>query len=155
MAGVLFGIPLTRWIRGTIEKMNKAGRRDIQSWSDYWLKTYYELGGRSEASGSKGCPLHAAYGLWRLGRIKETNIPYQLMAINHINQEYGNNAAYAILALDLLGKKQAAETKAGLWRQVQDLYRIRVHQEPAHSQQGSINVALTSFEEGQIVSDQE
>ena len=155
MAGELFYIPLTRWVRGTIEKMNNAGKRDVHSWSIYWLETYYELGGQSEESGSKGCPLHAAYGLWCLGRIKETNIPYQLMAINHINQEYGNNAAYAILALDLLGKKQATETKAGLWRQVQDLYRIRVHQEPAHSQQGSINVALTSFEEGQIVSDQE
>lgn len=152
MAGILFYIPLTRWIRGTIEKMNRFGKRDVQSWSNYWLETYYELGGQSDKSGSKDCPLYAAYGLWRLGRIKETNVPYQLMAINHINQEYGRNAAYAILALDLLEKHQADKTNAGLWRQVQDLFKIRVHQEPAHSQQGSINVAVTLFEEGQIVS---
>jgi hypothetical protein len=155
MAGVLFGIPLTRWVRGTIEKMNGVGKRDVQSWSDYWLKTYYELGGRSEASGSKGCPQHAAYGLWRLGRIKGTNLPYQRMAVNHIYQEYGNNAAYAILALELLENKQTAESKAGLWRQVQNLFRIRVHEEPATSQQGAVTVALTLFEEKQIVTGQE
>jgi hypothetical protein len=151
MAGVLFGIPLTRWVRGTIEKMDQAGRHNVQSWSDYWLKTYYELGGLSKASGSKPCPLHAAYGLWRLGRIKETNIPYQQMAVNHVYQEYGNNAAYAILALDLLENKQAAQSNAGLWRQVQDLFRIKVHQEPAISQQGAVTVAQILFKEVQIV----
>ncbi len=155
MAEVLFGIPLTRWVRGTIEKMNLAGRHDVQSWSDHWLKTYYELGGQSEASGSKGCPLHAAYGLWRLGRIKGTNIPYKQMAVNHIYQEYGNNAAYAVLALELLENKQAAESKAGLWRQVQDLFRMRVREEPATSQQGAITIALTLFVEDQIVTGQE
>jgi len=155
MEEVLFGISLTRWIRGTIEKMNNAGRCDVQSWSDNWLKTYYELGGQSEASGSKGYPMHAAYGLWRLGRIKDTNILYQQMTITHINQEYGNNAAYAMLALGLLENKQAAASKAGLWRQVQDLYKIRVHQEPAISQQGAITVTAALFEEDQLVTNQE
>jgi len=155
MAGVLFGIPLTRWIRETVDKMNRAGRRDIHSWSVYWLETYYELGGQSEASGSKGCPMHAAYGLWRLGRIKDTNIPYQLVEITHINQEYGNNAAYAILALGILENKQAAASKAGLWRQVQDLYKIRIHQEPAISQQGAITVTTALFEEDQLVTNKE
>ena len=101
MVGVLNKIPVTQWIRGTIEKMNKAGKQDSQSWNDYWFETYKELGGQSEESGTKGCPKHAAYGLWRLGRIKETNIPYHHQAINSINQEYGKNAVYAILALDL------------------------------------------------------
>jgi hypothetical protein len=155
MAGVLFGIPLTRWVRGTIEKMNGAGSRDVSNWSTCWLKTYRELGGKSQESGSKGCPRHAAYGLWRLGRIKETTVPYQRMAINQINQEYGKNAAYAVLALDLLEKGKLADSKADLWRQVQDLYRIRVHEEPATSQQGAVTVALTLFEEKQIVTGQE
>jgi len=99
--------------------------------------------------------MHAAYGLWRLGRIKDTNIPYQLVEITHINQEYGNNAAYAILALGILENKQAAASKAGLWRQVQDLYKIRIHQEPAISQQGAITVTTALFEEDQLVTNKE
>ena len=39
MQGELYKIPLTRWIRGTIEKMNRFRKRDIQSWRDYWLET--------------------------------------------------------------------------------------------------------------------
>jgi hypothetical protein len=151
----LFYIPLTRWILSTIDKMNINGKKDFQSWSHYWLVTYKELGGQSDESGSKLCPQHAAYGLWRLGRIKDTNIPYQLMSINHINQDYGKNAAYAVLALDVLEKQRETTTMADLWRQVQDLFRTRVHQEPAKSQQGSINVAITLFEEGQIITNQE
>ena len=154
MPEVLFKIPLTRWIRGTIEKMNGFGKRDIQSWSHYWLETYKELGGQSDESGSKGCPQHAAYGLWRLGRIKEANISYQQKAIKSINQEYGKNAAYAVLALDLLEKRQSTRDNANLWIQVQDLYRKTIHEEPAKSQQGAVTVAVTLFEEGQIVTGQ-
>ncbi len=155
MSRLLFNIPLTRWIRGTIEKMKGSGRFDIQTWSNYWFDTYKELGGESDDSGKKDCPQHAAYGLWRLGRIKDTNIPYQLMAINHINKEYGKNAAYAILALELLEAGQSEGTHAGLWRQVQELFKRRVHQEPAQSQQGVVSVAKILFEEDQIVFNQE
>ncbi len=155
MPGVLFKIPLTLWVRGTIEKMNRFGKRDIQNWSQYWLETYKELGGRSNESGSKGCPQHAAYGLWRLGRIKEASIPYQHQTISLINQEYGKNAVYAILALDILEKHQAARDDASLWRQVQNLYKKIIHEEPAKSQQGAITVAVTLFEDGQIATDLE
>lgn len=151
MVGVLNKIPVTQWIRGTIEKMNKAGKQDSQSWNDYWFETYKELGGQSEESGTKGCPKHAAYGLWRLGRIKETNIPYHHQAINSINQEYGKNAVYAILALDLLEKYQDSGNKTNLWNQVREQYKKAFHEEPAISQQGAISVALALFEEGQIV----
>ena len=151
METVLFYIPLTKWVRGTINKMNNAGKRDYPSWSKYWLETYFELGGQSEESGTKECPQHAAYGLWRLGRIKETNVPFQQMAINLINLEYGKNAVYAIIALDLLENKQAERTKAGLWRQVQSLFKLRVHQNPAISQQGAVTVAEILFTEGQII----
>jgi hypothetical protein len=155
MPGVLFKIPLTRWIRGTIDKMKGFGKSDTQSWSHYWLETYKELGGQSVESGSKGCPQHAAYGLWRLGRITETNIPYQHKAINSINQEFGKNAAYAVIALDLLEKQQAARDNAALWIQVQDLYRRTIHEEPAKSQQGVVALAVILFEEGQIMTGQE
>lgn len=151
MPGVLFKIPFTEWIRGTIDKMSKNGRSDIQSWRSYWFETYKELGGRSKDGGTKGCPQHAAFGLWRLGRIKGANIPYQEKSIRHINQEFGKNAAYAVLALGLFEDQKAASDNAALWIQVQELYRRSVHEEPAKSQQGAITVAAILFEEGQIV----
>ena len=131
--------------------MNGSGMQDSQSWNTFWYKTYEEKGGQSEESGTKGCPKHAAYGLWRLGRIKETNIPYQHQAINSINQEYGKNAVYAILALDLLEKHQDSRNKTNLWNQVREQYKNAFHEEPAISQQGAITVVVTLFEEGQIV----
>jgi hypothetical protein len=155
MPGVLFKIPLTRWIRGTIGKMNRFGKPDFQSWSNYWLETYRELDGLKDECGSKDCPKYAAYGLWRIGRIKDANVPYQEKAINDINHEYGKNAAYAALALDLLEKRQAARDNANLWIQVQEIYRRTIHEELAKSQQGAITVAVTLFEEGQIVTMQE
>jgi hypothetical protein len=153
MPGVLFKIPLTKWIRETIDKMINNGKSDIQSWSYYWFETYKELGGRSKESGTKGCPQHAAYGLWRLGRIKGANIPYQEKSIHPINQEFGKNAAYAVLALDLFEAQKAARDNTALWIQVQEQYRKAVHEEPAKSQQGAITVAAILFEEGQIVTE--
>jgi hypothetical protein len=156
MPRVLYKFPLTRWIRGTIDKMNRFGKHDIQSWHYHWLGTYKELGGKSEESGKKGCPAHAAYGLWSLGRIKETKIPYQQKSIRFIRQEYGKNAAYAELALNLLEKREAAKNIESLWIQVQELYRRDINEEPAkNQQQGAITVAVTLFEEGQIVADYE
>jgi hypothetical protein len=150
MTGVLFKIPVTLWVTRTIEKMNKAGTIDIQSWSRFWLETYQELGGKSIDSGRKGCPLHAAYGLWRLGRIKGAGLPYQYDPIRFINQTYGKNAAYAVLALDLLEDGRAFRNIDDLWNQVKLLYRRTLNQDPANSQQGAITIALTLFEEDQI-----
>ena len=155
MPGLFFKIPLTLWVRGTIEKMNRFGKRDIQSWSQYWLETYKELGGQSEESGTKGCPQHAAYGLWRLGRITDSNLPYQPKAITSINREFGKNVSYAIIAIELLETRQAARDNTSIWIQVQEIYRRSVHEEPAKSQQGAITVAVTLFKEGQILAVQE
>jgi len=152
MPGVLFKIPLTNWVFGTIEKMNRFRKQDIQSWGDYWFETYKELGGQSDESGAKDCPQHAAYGLWRLGRIKGTNIPYQDKAIDAINQEFGKNAAYAVIALAILGKGQFNNDRTRLWNQIQDLYREIAFEEPAQSEQGAVRVAKILFEEGYIVS---
>jgi hypothetical protein len=149
----LFNIPLSRWVHGTIEKMNNSGKSDIQSWSEYWFETYKELGGLSINSGTKGCPLHGAYGLWRLGRIKDGNIPYQQQTIHFINQEFGRNAAYAAIAIGLLEERKAARSEIDLWIQVRELYKSKIHEEPAISEQGEVRVAKILFEEGHIVTD--
>ncbi len=151
MAGVLFSIPVSLWVHGTIEKMNRFKKRDIHSWGEYWLETYLELGGKSTASGSKGCPQHAAYGLWRLGRIKGTNMPLRNFSLSLINREFGKNTTYAILALELLENGQAAMNQSLFWAQVQELFRKRLHNEPANSQQGAVTIAQVLYDEGLIV----
>jgi hypothetical protein len=150
MTRVLFKIPIAPWVMRTIEKMNNAGKEDIESWSYCWYKTYQELGGNSIGSGTKGCPQHAAYGLWRLGRIIGTDIPYQNYPISFINKKYGKNATYAVLALDLLQDGRAFRDIDDLWNQVKLLYRRTLNQDPANSQQGAITIALTLFKEDQI-----
>lgn len=151
MSEILFNISVKRWVRGTIDKMTLSSKTDVDSWSKYWLATYLELGGKSKASGCKGCPLHAAYGLWRLGRIKGTDFPYSPKPIKYINEKYGKNAAYAAIALELLENGHAAKTKEGLWSQVQEKFRKDVHDKPAISQQGSVSIAQGLFEAGEIV----
>lgn len=151
MPGVLFKIPLTLWVRKTIEKMNQSGENDIYGWSRSWLQAYEDLGGRSTESGKKGCPQHAAYGLWQLGRIKETGKAYQKLSLSAINQKYGKNAVYAVLALDLLRQKRASIDNDVFWSQVQDYFRRQLHEEPAISQQGAVTVAKVLYEENQIV----
>lgn len=145
-------IPVKLWVRGTIDKMDRFSKTDIDSWGNYWLSTYFELGGLSRASGSKGCPLHAAYGLWRLGRIERTNIPYSRKPITEIKEVYGKNVAYAVIALEILEKNQAAITNEGLWAQVQTAYKNLVHEMPANSKQGAVDIARGLFVEDEIVS---
>jgi hypothetical protein len=154
MPQVLFNIPLTRWVHGTIEKMINSGKSELQDWCDFWLETYFELGGKSYASGSKICPKYAAYGLWRLGRIEAANIPYKKKTINIINQEYGKNAAYAILAIGLLEEGLGDLNQINFWIQVRERYRSTMHEEPAGSEQGEVRVARILYEEGQIITNQ-
>ena len=152
MPAVLFNISLVRWGRRTIERMNAAGKDDVDTWSNYWLRTYKDLGGQSDSSGSKECPKRAAYGLWRLGRISNSGKTFQNWTVERINEELGKNAAYAVLALDLLERKRNEKdtegdwSKAELWAKVQELYQKKLGEPPAQSEQGALKIALGLFE---------
>jgi hypothetical protein len=153
MPAVLLNIPLVRWVRRTIEKMNTAEKDDFKTWSNYWFKTYKDLGGQSDSSGSKGCPKHATYGLWRLGRISNSGKAFQNWTLERVNKELGKNAAYAVLALGLLERKRSEKyTEAELWAKVKELYQKKLGEPPAKSEQGAIKIALGLFEEGQTLS---
>jgi len=151
MPTILFNVPLVRWVKQTIEQMNVAGKDDFETWSKYWFQTYKDLGGISDNSGSKECPKHAAYGLWRLGRISNSGKIFQNWALERINTELGKNASYAILALDLLESRNDW-SKSELWSKVQELYQQKVGEPSAVSEQGAIRISLGLFTEGQIVS---
>lgn len=151
MPTLLFKIPLTRWIRKTIERMDVAGKDDIKTWSISWFKTYTELGGTSGSSGSKGCPKHAAYGLWYLGRIVNSGRDFQKWPLDKINKKLGKNVVYAVLALDLL-EYETYRSEVRLWAKVQELYQQKFGEQPARSEQGAVRIALGLFAEGQIAS---
>ena len=57
-------------------------------------------------------------GFGALDELKIANIHYQHKGIIFINQKYGKNAAYAVLALDLLENRQDARDNANFWIQV-------------------------------------
>ena len=157
MPAKLFNISLVRWMQRTIERMNAAGKEDFETWSNYWFRTYKDLGSQSDSSGSKECPKHAAYGLWRLGRISNSGKAFQNWTLDRVNKELGKNAAYAVLALDLLERKRGAKdtegywSKAELWAKVQELYQKKRGEPPAQSEQGAVQVALGLFMEQQII----
>ena len=151
MPTILFNIPLVHWVQRTIEQMNATGKDDFQTWSKYWFQTYKDLGGISDESGSKKCPQHAAYGLWRLGRISNSGKAFQNWTLERINEELGKNAAYAVLALDLLESK-SGWSKTELWSKVQESYQQKIGKPSAKSEQGAIGISLGLFTEGQIVS---
>ncbi|NVM56556.1 MAG: hypothetical protein HWN51_00330 [Desulfobacterales bacterium] len=152
MPAVLFKIPLVPWVRKTVEKMSAIDQDDSQTWNRFWLQAYVELGGISENSGSKVCPKSAAYGLWRLGRIAGSGKPFQNWPIGRVKEELGKNVAYAVLALDLLEVGWGPEDIESLWIEVRRLYRQKLADTPARTQQGAVKVASILFSEGQIVS---
>ena len=53
-------------------------------------------------AGEKGCPRAAGYGLWFLGRLVGGGRAVQNWPIDRVNKDLGKNAAYAIIAVDLL-----------------------------------------------------
>ena len=146
----LFNIPLVGWVRGTIERMNAIGKDDLRTWTCCWFETYKNLGGQGVHSGAKACPKRAAYGLWRLGRISNCEMAFQNWALCRVNQEFGKNATYAVLALDSL-ETEGHRSKAELWCRVRELYQQKLGERPAQSEQGAVTVALGLFTEKQTV----
>jgi len=143
-------IPLTSWVLGTVDRMNRAGATDRREWNHFWFETYKELGGHSGATGAKVCPRTAAYGLWFLGRLVRGGRPLQKWPVQRVDGELGKNAAYAVIAADLLvsGTNQSPRE---LWLSVQAHYIQRTRRNPAATEQGGVKVAVILFCEQQIV----
>lgn len=146
---VLNKIMVKPWVLGTARKMQDA-RTDTQAtWNNSWLERYRELGGCSKTSGSKGCPRAAAYGLWFLGRLRETGRPFLSWTVPQIDRDLGKNAAYAVIAANLL-QQGASPAVGGLWPLVQDHYRAETGHEPAGKDQGEIKLVVALFQEEQL-----
>jgi len=108
----LYGIPITEWVLRTSAKMNTPRSSNERStWALAWYETYQELGGRNKASGTKGCPRAAAYGLWFLGRLPHSSRPHLDWPVLHVTEELGRNAAYAVIAANLCRDEPARALK--------------------------------------------
>jgi len=86
-----------------------------------------------------------------LGRISNSGKAFQNWTLERVNKEFGKNAAYAVLALDLLESKRDW-SKTELWSKVQESYRQKIGGPSANSEQGAIRISLGLFSEGQNVS---
>ena len=151
MPKVILRIPIGRWVQGTITRMRTAGANDVATWNRHWFLTYRDLGGKSEKSGSKGCPRSAAYGLWRLGRIAGGGQQFQNFSLDRVKRDFGKNAAYALLALGFLENGRNHNASETLWSEVKREYRLRFRDRPAKSEQGALKVTYSLFKEGHLV----
>ena len=142
--GVYLGVDLRRWVYGTIEK---AGRGD--AWGDGWTRTYREIGGHSESTGKKGCPMASARTLYEYGRIRDGGKPFQDCDIERLWRR-SRNGTYALLALKLLGMDPTLN-KTRLWSRIQEVVRCEIGAEPAASNQGGPTLAFQLWHLGLIV----
>ena len=142
---------LWEWVKGTIDKIRLEEPLTVEAWNSAWERTYFELGGKKEFSGTKGCPRMASYTLYYLGRITGTNRPYLDWSYQKIKDELSKNGVYAILAVELL-KKNPDLNLHDLWLRIKEKYRTELNDEPAGSNQGGPKVAFKLFHNKKLVS---
>jgi hypothetical protein len=136
-------VDLQKWIEGTIEKHERGHR-----WNSAWTKTYKELGGKSEKTGSKGCPMTSAKTLYKLGRIIGHGT-VRKMPLSQVSCEHSKNGAYAIAAIELLTENSKLNL-SGLWTLIQERIRAEIREEPAISNQGGPTLTYKLWKLGLI-----
>ena len=143
--GTFLSVDLKSWVFGTIKKVQQG-----TDWNNAWQKTYRELGGKSEESGKKGCPMNATKTLYLLGRINGSNIPYKNLPPREVWENYSKNGVYALLALEILSRNPSISLN-DLWSKIQERVRGELGEEPALSNQGGPTVAYKLWNLGLIV----
>ena len=138
------GINLKVWVYDTIKKV-QAGN----GWNAAWEETYWKLGGKSVHSGRKGCPMIGTKTLYLLGRIKNSDMPYQNLPLRDVWNNYSKNGAYSILALKGLSQNPDISIP-DLWRYIQHQIHEELGEEPARSNQGGPTVAFKLWHLGMI-----
>ena len=141
-------VDIDRWVLGTIEKVKRGAK-----WKEAWQQTYRQIGGKSDETMKKGCPMKGAQTLYELGRIK---VPGKIKVLNRIKapgrkrkntplrevlNDYSKNGVYAVLALDELGSNPNISLP-DLWENIQKRVRKDLSEEPAKSNQGGPTVAF-------------
>jgi hypothetical protein len=149
---VLNKIPVVEWVLGTARKMRADACEGRSDWNEFWVATYRELGGRARTTGNKPCPMAAAYGLWYLGFLSEGTRKRRTWTVQEVNQELGKNAAYAVIAAQLLEAGQSTELDS-LWSKVRSRFGTATGEEAAEREQGEIKLVVGLFTNEQLRSE--
>lgn len=134
VARVFLKVDLPSWIERTIEKVGGS-----ETWKDAWVRTYFELGGRSSETAHKHCPMAAAEALYRLGHIVGHGA-VRRMALTQVERDYSKNGAYAVAAIACLQQDLTLDL-GRLWHAVRHQFRLETSREPAQSNQGGATIA--------------
>lgn len=139
---VLYHIPTARWVLGTVERVLVKGYDDRETWNECWHDAYKALGGTT-SSGTKPCPCGAAYGLWFVGRLRSGQRTLMQLTAKEVyrNKALGKNAAYAVIAADLLDTVPF-RSDADLWSRVQSEFKRHTGDNPALSDQGEVKLVV-------------
>ena len=140
---VFYKVDLAAWIYGTIEKCRQGSL-----WRPAWIETYREIGGVSDTSGEKPCPMVAARTLYEYGRLKNGGLLFRECEIPELWKQ-SRNGTYAILATRLL-RTNSSMGKNLLWREIQRAVRREVGEEPASSNQGGPTLTFQLWHLGLI-----
>ena len=143
--GTYLSLDLKSWVLGTIKKVQQG-----TDWNEAWKRTYRELGGKSEKSKKKGCPMKGTETLYLLGRINGSNMPYKNPPAREVRENYSKNGVYALLAVEILSSNPSTSLN-DLWPRIQERVREELREEPAHSNQGAATVAHKLWNLGLIV----
>ena len=110
--GTFLSVDLKSWVFGTIKKVQQG-----TDWNNAWQKTYRELGGKSEESGKKVCPMKGTKTLYLLGRINGSNMPYKNPPPREVWENNSKNGVYALLALEILSRNPSISLN-DLWSRI-------------------------------------
>ena len=142
--GTFFSVDLKSWVFGTIKKVEQG-----LEWNVAWRETYRDIGGQSDESGKKGCPMNGTKTLYLLGRIKGGKVTYKTLPISSIAEEYSKNGAYAILALEGLSRNPSISLTE-LWPYIRARFQEETGEVAAGSNQGGPTIAFKLWHLGLI-----
>lgn len=141
---IFFNVNLKDWIEGAIDKARQG-----KSWKSAWIETGTSLKVTS-SSAEKGCPMAATRTLYKLGRIKNSGVPFKELPLRQICDDYSKNSTYAILAIRIIAETPEI-SQSELWRRVKILFEDELGDEHAETDQGAVTIALKLWKCGLIV----
>jgi len=138
-------VNVVKWVCETADRV-----KDIEEWNQEWINIYYEIGGTSDESARKGCPLNAAKTLWYLGRLRCSNRPFMAKSYREIRDSLSKNGVYAIIAIDILNENPRLPLSE-LWIKIKKKYeKVFPNDTYAFSNQGGPTLAYKLWHMDQI-----
>ena len=85
-----------------------------------------------------------------MGRIKESNKPFESLTYQDVMDKYGKNGVYAKMAIEFLRAETFLNLNS-LWNRVQEKYKKESGKNPAISNQGAVTVAFKLYNNEKII----